>query len=246
MNLSTDALSSAVALQYTSTAQWTVTFGIDGGDPNGRLFYLAGPTALQPTFCPSIVTTTTAPPTPAPPTPAPTTPVPIFPDTSNERAMVFVVDVSGSMRKVIGHMKNEFKKTVQNLQEWQYFSMVKFSTSETPWKDHLLAVNATNIQEATAWIDTLVADGNTNYGPALQKAYNMPLPANVDLTAVFLLSDGKPGDCPDKDSCYQAIFDSKPDVRVRTIALNAASSVKDILHSISNRTGGDYVDVQVS
>jgi len=74
----------------------------------------------------------------------------------------------------------------------------------------------------------------------------MPLPANVDLTAVFLLSDGQPGDCPDKDSCYQAIFDSKPRVRVRTIALNAKSSVKDILHSISNRTGGDYVDVQVS
>jgi len=74
----------------------------------------------------------------------------------------------------------------------------------------------------------------------------MPLPANVDLTAVFLRSDGAPSDCADNESCYQAIFDSKPDVRVRTIALNAGSSVKDILRSISNRTGGDYVDVQVS
>jgi len=73
----------------------------------------------------------------------------------------------------------------------------------------------------------------------------MPLPANVDLTAVFLLSDGQPGDCPDKDSCYQAIFDSKPDVRVRTIALNAGISVKDILRSISNRTGCEYVCVQI-
>jgi len=51
MNLSPEALSSTVALQYTST-QWTVTFGIDGGDPHGRFFYLAGSTALQPTFCP--------------------------------------------------------------------------------------------------------------------------------------------------------------------------------------------------
>ena len=74
----------------------------------------------------------------------------------------------------------------------------------------------------------------------------MPLPAHVDFAAYFLRSDGAPNDCVDKDSCDQAIFDSKPDVRVRTIALNAASSVKDKLHSISNRTGGDYVDVQVS
>jgi len=186
----------------------------------------------------------TPPPTPAP-TPAPTRAGQVFPDTSNEKAMVFVVDVSGSMSYVLGHLQGEFKKTVQNLEEWQYFSMVKFSTSETTWKDHLLTVNATHKQEATAWIDDLVAAGNTYYHEALQKAYNMPLPANVDLTAVFLVSDGAPSDCPDKESCYQAIFDSKPNVRVRTIALNGDSSAKDILRSISKRTGGDYADVQV-
>ena len=144
------------------------------------------------------------------------------------------------------HSSNMFDVLEDLKEEWQCFSMVKFSISETLWKDHLLIVNATNIQEATAWIDTLVASGGTHYGPAVQKAYNMPLPANVDVTAVCLLSDGEPNDCPDKDSCYQAWFDSKPDVRVRTIALNAASSVKDKLHRISHRTGGDNVDVQVS
>jgi len=252
MSLSPEALSSAVALLYTSTSQWTVTLGIDGGDPEGRFFFFAGSTALQNAFCPPVQysdPTTTTPPIIVIPTPAPT-PVPqIFPDTSNEKAMVFVVDESGSMGSIMAYLKDEFKKTVQNLEEWQYFSIVKFSNAATAWKDHLVSVNATNIDEATAWIDTMHASGGTKYEAGLQAAYAMTLPAgstqSVDLTAVFLLSDGAPGDCPSKESCYQQIFDSKPGVRVRSIALNAGGTVKDILKAISNRTGGDYVDVQV-
>jgi len=90
----------------------------------------------------------TAEPTTEPTTPAPTRVDQVFPDTSKETAMVFVVDVSTSMavRNVIDHMKDEFKNTVQNLQERQHFSMVKFESVATPWKDHLLTVNATNVQ----------------------------------------------------------------------------------------------------
>jgi len=52
MDLKKEVLKSSVALQYSSTAEWTMTFGINGGDPRGRFFFLAGATSLQETFCP--------------------------------------------------------------------------------------------------------------------------------------------------------------------------------------------------
>jgi len=49
MMLSPEALNSGVAVQ--TSAQFAVTFGISGSDPNGRMFYFAGASTLKPSFC---------------------------------------------------------------------------------------------------------------------------------------------------------------------------------------------------
>lgn len=50
MDLTPTVLGSTVALQFKST-EWSVSLGIDGSDPSGRFFFLAGATALKETFC---------------------------------------------------------------------------------------------------------------------------------------------------------------------------------------------------
>jgi len=167
--------------------------------------------------------------------------------------MVFVIDVSGSMRtgNIIEPMKLEFDKTIQQLQDWQFFSMVKFNGEADYWMDHLVEVNDANIQLARTWVRELTGYGSTKYGPALEKAYGMQAVGvhqhTVKLNAIFLLSDGEPSDCSTKPlvGCYQDKFDLNPDVKIRTIALNAPSSAQDLLRNIADETGGKYIQSSI-
>jgi len=75
MDLGPRALQSAVALKYSSTVEWTMTFGIEAGDGNGRFFYLAGATSFTKSLCPATeqitITPTTTHTTPTPKTTTP-------------------------------------------------------------------------------------------------------------------------------------------------------------------------------
>lgn len=238
-----------VTLEYTGVSTFTVMYELLGTTKGYRNFIFSAESHVKgqvPVPCPTPSPTPAPTPAPTPPTPAPT-PNLVFPNTDKDKAMVFMIDKSGSMgcgpywynNCIMEKMKKEFKNTILNLKDYQYFSIVTFNTAATYWQSSLVAVTPANIQSAISFVDTLIAGGGTHYKPGLEMCMGMPTPAGVTLDAVYLLSDGRPYDCNDI-SCYQPVFNRYPGVKVRTIGLNTRSDADAFLKPIAAATGGEF------
>jgi len=165
--------------------------------------------------------------------------------------MVFVLDVSGSMGCrsntqryycLLPKLKTEFKKQIDGLKDFQWFSIVTFSQQAWTCKDTLQRVNAANIAAAKAYVDGLEAVSGTYYEKALEAAYDMGTPAGIKLNAIYFISDGHPNDCSTSryDDCFKAYYAQDPSVKIRAILLHDSWKAKKYLEPMARLTGGDY------
>jgi len=220
-------------------------------------YQCATPTPAPVTPTPAPVTPTPAPvtPTPAPVTPAPAPAPPTPPPTKNhifplipEKAMVFVIDVSYSMGCKGGYyclmdkMRKQFRRQLNSLQGYQWFGLLVFSQEAWVWKSQLQRVNAANKKSAITWLEGHKPVSGTYYHVALKAAYQIAKASNVNLEAIYFLSDGHPNDCHTSSykACYKKDFDVKPDVKVNTILLHNSKKAKKYLQAMSEVTGGKY------
>jgi len=233
-----------VTVEYKSVSTFTIDYELAGTNKNGyRNFIFSAESSVKgqvPVPCP------TPPPTPppAPPTPPPTTNS-VFPPVT-EKAMVFVLDVSGSMGCryycLLPKMKTEFKKQIDGLKDFQWFSIVTFSQRTWTWKDTLQRVNAANIAAAKDFVDGLEAQRGTYYKQGLSAAYAMGTPAGIKLNAIYFISDGEPNDCSTSsyDACFTSYYAKDPSVKIRAILLHDKAVAKKYLEPMARLTGGDY------
>jgi len=113
------------------------------------------------------------------------------PDEILPKDVVYVFDVSGSMRgKKIEQAKAALKFGIRGLREKDRFNIVAFSTEAKPFRDGLVAVNEAVKNAALHWVDDLGAGGGTALDEALQVALRMPTGERLPIVA--LLTDGLP------------------------------------------------------
>lgn len=109
------------------------------------------------------------------------------------RDLVMVLDTSSSMSEIkMQQAKKALKYCMSQLKPEDRFSIIKFSTTVTPFRDKLVEANKEYIDLATKWVDGLKTSGGTAIWPALDDALAMrPNDPSRPFTVVFF-TDGQP------------------------------------------------------
>src|SRR5712664_373749 len=108
------------------------------------------------------------------------------------RDLVAVIDVSGSMSgEKIAQAKSALTQLLGSLREGDRFRLVAFSGGVRRYAQGWTAVSAQGRRDASAWIQSLQAEGGTNIAGALSEAFAEP-PAEQALGVVVFLTDGQP------------------------------------------------------
>ncbi len=184
---------------------------------------------------------------------------------TRSRNIAFVLDTSGSMAAgidanalswLLGEKppesetklalaKKELLTTLTALPDDAHFSIVAFSDGPEPFKRKPVVANEKNRRRATQWVETLVADGQTNIFDAVSLAIGDPdrLDAATPDT-VFLLADGgcNRGDRPLPEDALAEIVRRcrRGNVTIHAIALGLDADVP-FMRALATRTGGTFV-----
>ncbi len=111
------------------------------------------------------------------------------PRETEKARIVYLLDASGSMNRanMIGKAKDALKKAISELKQGDFFNIIAFSGTISPFHGDILPATPQNIEQAYAFIDRLGLAGGTNISAALEAALLSP-----SVTHVFILSDGEP------------------------------------------------------
>jgi hypothetical protein len=105
------------------------------------------------------------------------------------RRMVFVIDISGSMRGArITTAKRELMGAINALPEGAEFSMIAFNHMVNVWQPYLVRATPANKQNALRFVVYLNPGGRTAAYDALEAALRL------DVEAIYFLTDGEPTD----------------------------------------------------
>ncbi len=116
----------------------------------------------------------------------------LYSDSTTNREITFVVDVSSSMEGTrIEQAKEALRSFVDFMTENDRFNIVAFSTGAVQFRNSLVPATALQKDSARAFIETLTALGLTNFEAALQRSLSMPY-TDGDHAAVVFLTDGTP------------------------------------------------------
>ena len=163
----------------------------------------------------------------------------------NTRSIAFVCDASGSMMDKISVLREEMKRTIDQLRPIQAFSIVFFS-DEKPQalSENLVMASPDNKRKAYDFLQHVVTAGSTHPIPGLQLAFRQ------HPQLIFLLTDGE---FEDNEAVVKAIHDLNPDhaVKINTIAFinNAAlqdgsgQEWMDVLRRIAHDNKGTFKQV---
>jgi Ca-activated chloride channel family protein len=109
-----------------------------------------------------------------------------------KRDVIFVLDVSGSMRgKKLEQAKEALKFCVNRLNAGDKFTLIEFDSNVLPYSEELLDADPQNVAKALAHIDGIQVRGGTNINDALLKACSIKREAGRPGMVVFL-TDGLP------------------------------------------------------
>ncbi|HAN77401.1 MAG TPA: trypsin, partial [Bacteroidales bacterium] len=106
--------------------------------------------------------------------------------------VTFILDVSGSMSgQKIEQARNALKFCVENLNNADYFEIIRFSTEAKALFESKQIANKENKTKALAFIENITAIGGTN----MSDAFKLGFPAGEKSTrphSVIFITDGKP------------------------------------------------------
>ena len=107
------------------------------------------------------------------------------------RDVVAVIDVSGSMSgEKISQAKSALAQLLGSLRDGDRFRLVAFSGGVRRYAQGWTAVSVQGRRDASAWIQSLEAEGGTNIAGALAEAFVEP-PTEEALGVVVFLTDGQ-------------------------------------------------------
>jgi uncharacterized protein YegL len=106
--------------------------------------------------------------------------------------VVFVMDTSGSMRgEKIEQARAALDYCIQHLDRTDRFNIVTFGTDVKTFKDDLVNVTADNLKGARAFVEDVIAHGQTNIAGALKQALAGKAAAGRERIMIFV-TDGAP------------------------------------------------------
>jgi Ca-activated chloride channel family protein len=112
--------------------------------------------------------------------------------TQTPRDVTFVIDVSGSMSGgKLAQAKAAGLQFLGSLGTADRFRLIAFSGDVTDFREGWTTVTAATRREAADWLQGLSANGGTNIGGAMERALEVPSPAQR-LGLVLFLTDGAP------------------------------------------------------
>ncbi|KAM3877907.1 inter-alpha-trypsin inhibitor heavy chain H3-like [Diretmus argenteus] len=114
--------------------------------------------------------------------------------------VVFVIDRSGSMSGTkIQQTREALRAIIKDLDEADYFTLIKFDDTIIAWKDSLTKATKENKAQAMQYVKKIEAKGGTNINAAVLRAVSMLLKDKQDKTIpersvnmIILLTDGMP------------------------------------------------------
>jgi hypothetical protein len=165
------------------------------------------------------------------------------------RQIVFLVDVSGSMRERLGTddgrsrldgAKEQLTQVFTALSADHQCNLIAYDAKVHPVWDRLRRVTDTNRAELLAATAKLAIGGATNVFDALELAF-----ADPDVDTIYLLSDGEPtvGRLVDRDGILDEVarWNRQRQIVVHCIGLGIDSR---LLRELAAASGGEYRHVQ--
>ncbi|XP_059645088.1 uncharacterized protein LOC132286730 isoform X2 [Cornus florida] len=109
-----------------------------------------------------------------------------------KKEMVFIVDVSGSMRGVpLENAKNALAAALSMLNPEDSFNIIAFNENTRLFSSSMELASKVTIENAMQWINTnLIADGVTNILLPLNQAIEMVAKTSDAVPFIFLITDG--------------------------------------------------------
>ena len=180
--------------------------------------------------------------------------------------VVFVVDVSGSMRAAFPHhgsattgggkgdqvytrldaAKDNLIETISALSEESKFNIVKFSEGVEAWNKELVAADAKNKKSALEYLKKLKPETGTNFWAGIKRGleikslvYGARYESAVD--EVFVLSDGLPsvGEVIDTEEILKLVAETNrfSHLRINTVYIGSEGSQLD-----GGKDGGPFME----
>ena len=161
----------------------------------------------------------------------------------NAHHIVYVVDRSGSMQDTLDVVRVEMSRSIGDLVEGQDFHVIFFSTGKPVEFRPRRLVPATNQQkrQAGAFLDGIMAQGQTNPLPAMARAFAvLRRSSRKKGKLIYLLTDGE---FPDNKEVLKRLAEWNKDktVHVNTILHHhRPPEAERVLKQIAKENGGTY------
>lgn len=158
--------------------------------------------------------------------------------------VVFVVDVSGSMRETIGtgkvtrldEAKRQLLRVLELLPAKAKVNIVGFGTKATAWSDKLQPLDKRRKKAAADFVQALTIQGATNVHDGVKLAFQ-----DEEVDTVFLLTDGYPSAgeivAPGRLAAAIATWNVGRGIRIHTVAIGGASN---FLERLAKESGGEH------
>jgi hypothetical protein len=187
-------------------------------------------------------------------------------EVGRSKAVIFVIDTSGSMRvegkwgesgkktSRLNAVKEELKKVIEKqLANDAKFDVVTFANVVKPWKNKLVKASKGNRKSAKKFVDGLKPDGMTNTYAALKHCYD-----DKSVDTVYFLSDGCPTIPPMASEQIMSMVRGEATNRgivIHTIAflvgrgedfgvVENKSKMKKLMRDIAEATKGNYKELE--
>ena len=167
---------------------------------------------------------------------------------SDDRKVCFVVDSSGSMKGVLGQVKNKLKKSIQMLQADQYFYIIFFGSDRLfeSGNGKLIRASTQAKAKACSFIDGIKAAGKTNAIVALERAVKIRDSAGAGAAVIYFLTDGF--ELTNKNNglawkITQLLNQYAAKTKINTIGFWPDRKDRMMLQTIARQSGGEFVIV---
>ena len=175
--------------------------------------------------------------------------VEFFGSFAEERKIYYVVDCSGSMQGVFGHVREQLKESIEKLEPDQYFYIIFFGGNDLfEFGDGELK-RATEDVKAAAYefINSVEPAGQTNALAAFYRIMEISGNITEGSAVVYFLTDGFELNIEDELGFSQALTELlagfAPGTRINTIGFWPQSSDREMLRTIAEQSGGEVVIV---
>lgn len=173
------------------------------------------------------------------------TPGPQFDEAHKQVNVTFVIDSSGSMRRVgkLDVARRAAGLAISALRETDTFNIIAFNIAPRPLADAPLTATPENLAKAREFLAGLEGRGGTDIAPALDDALAMQVPEARN--AIVLLSDGQATASDNHSSVLAALARSGTQTRIFSFGIGNEVN-RPLLDRLAAQTGGlaDYVSGQ--